>query len=374
MNFTTSLNTIVPLNAYNNNVVVFKQDNVTIPEYAIITIDGLTFKLYPNSSDEFYFNFKEVFKVIVNEDRFADDQDFDISSKRLYLDSNLHHEFTINFSIYEVGNGTETDTDSIDVAVIKRADQIEDFKIGKTLDFNLESTISYHLLQPYHITEVYTWFYGHQFDLGILYVGVNNIDLKFKNNSTFDELELEETFIPGINRFLIDDGTTNLVELGTMFFREGENEIHLLSSSDELILSFKVIRINNSCGEYIKFINSKGSWSYWLFDRNINYRESKVDYVLNNDFESLSNSEDLEIITKKNSNDYITLYTSNLSREQAELIADLIQSPKVYRQLSNGQWINQLVKDGQVTLSKTHARKYVAQIELKKPNNNTLST
>ena len=72
INFSKSLSTTNFLNAYNNNVVEFSSDNVLDSVKCVITIGTYTFEITP-INNIFYFNFKEIISVLINQNKFSDD-------------------------------------------------------------------------------------------------------------------------------------------------------------------------------------------------------------------------------------------------------------------------------------------------------------
>ena len=128
LTFTTDISETVLLDSYVNNVVEFESDNVSQAFKCTINIDGSLFEITPNNNT-FYFNFKSVFKSLIN-DYFEDSINVELDSNDLTTFiknmSQVTKEVTIDF-IVDFINGT-TESVSRSVTLLQSTSNFQDRK------------------------------------------------------------------------------------------------------------------------------------------------------------------------------------------------------------------------------------------------------
>ena len=119
MVFIQNLSTTIPQNAFNDAVVEFSE--VTAIKARIEVVDFDFFEISVMNG-QFYFNFKEIFKTLINQNLFSDKLSI---SDGFIEDETLYKKPTVIFTTYDDLN-VELDSKTFSYPILKSVIQIED--------------------------------------------------------------------------------------------------------------------------------------------------------------------------------------------------------------------------------------------------------
>ena len=363
--FTKGLATDKLLNAYNNNVVRFYQDDVARTALkCIIEFDGNEFIIYPGPNGNFYYNFMSLVTSIINTNNFNDDivlgiNDFIQWTEKVYKNSN------INFTII-LDDLTPVST-SINTHWLISFTQIDDYKY-KSIPHskNVNEIVMLHPQKNLNDNKlkIFMW-NGYPFDLTI-YTGGNYVS--FYNTDTNYGINYDSYTLGEVVRFIVSRGTFNYQDLELSF---GINNFLI---SDTINLEFEYI--NPTCKQvhYLKWMNQYGGWSYWLFDRGKKSKSIKNIGDVNNDFSNVEDTTSPTINIGKNSDPFLSLEYSSSSEDENLILDDLFESNKIYMftgipgKLSFNDFIEVSIKGSTIVMQniKRDNIKYEFDIELPK--------
>ena len=176
----------------------------------------------------------------------------------------------------------------------------------------------------------------------------------------------------------------------TVFEETNTERIYLTDGSDfatvpnpagtvplKLTGSIAYERISNACGLYLKWLNSYGGWSYWLFDDKFitsmrtSRRQNYTRY-----FDTLGGSDTRSSSMGVDTQETITCATANLTDEQRDHLIDLLRSFRVYAALENnvggtfyGKWTEVKIVAFDGLIKDESARSHSLRIQVAKPQN-----
>lgn len=308
------------LNAYNNNVVRFYQDDSDRTALnCVIDVDGNELVIYPGPTGNFFYNLKDIITAIINTNNFEDDLDistdnYDDWYNRIYKNTDI--VFTINL------DDNTTVTDTFNCHWLASYTQIEEYK-RTSITFNkLKSDVI--LLHPQfdlnqNKINLYMW-KGYPFDITI-YTGEGNSNIDIINNKVgFDPISIVS--FSRIIRYALTDG-----ELLSYICETGNNDILI---QDLLNLSLQVINPDCKQQHYIKWMNRYGGWSYWLFDRGKKSKSIKNIGELNNDFSNVEDTVSPTISMGKTADSNLSLEYTTANENENLILEDLFESNKIY--------------------------------------------
>lgn len=333
MNFTQNLSTSLPLSAFNNSVVKFSE---TGAEYATIDItdQDLQFKISA-IDDDFYFNFKEVFKYVINQNIFADNNTY---GAIVYKDEDLFKEVEVTYKTYN-DSDVLINTATYTYYILKYVNQIGD----KTYISEGDNPI---FLHHKHGVTSYTldYFLGFPFSISVFKfdtaasiayeflfpgsVGSQAGTMTGAGKAAY-QLNIADAEAP-----LIDD--MNAGETGVLTVTQ--------NSKDSAIN----IKVHSNCGGddriYLKWLNKFGGWDYWLFNEHNKVQEANKNIgVLNNDFENIEDIRSRYVSQGNEVSKTITVKEDYLDTVQFERLSFLLYSPKIYL-LINGEFYEVFIK------------------------------
>jgi hypothetical protein len=142
-------------------------------------------------------------------------------------------------------------------------------------------------------------------------------------------------------------------------------------------INFFVEKINSYCnGTYLKWLNSFGGWSYWLFYKGNENLQTKELGVLNNDFNNLEDTVSPAISLGTESQNTISLLQEGITKDEMLLLRDLLDSAKVYMftgiaftQSSDKDWVEVIVKAGNFRLSNAREKLNNLSVTIELPMN-----
>lgn len=317
--------------SHNNNVIEFSSDSTLTIRDCIITVGTSIVTLYPAPDGTFYYNFKEVITSLINNDNYTDDLNTDLSTAYVYVwDSrvylNLNVDISINFT-----NDT-SDQDSKTLQFILSAVNLRDYNNRFPIVNNLTSPF---LLHPRETgannTHYMKYFKGYPFDI-TLYKNQSQLDeISIENNTNATSYIFDSSLSNKIDRLAFSDGRTSVTIEDVLPLVDGLNRLTIEGSNPSVDDVFLNLEKEEGCfGVYLKWLNYSGGYSYWLFNNNANRRGYRERGYLNNDFDNLGTTTSQEISLGIDSKDTLTLYDNNLNQNQKNLIATILDSPKVY--------------------------------------------
>lgn len=335
------------LDGFNNNIVEFSSDEGVLEHIkCTINIGGVDFVITPSPSNLFRFNFLEAVRSLISgkfEDSMSMDDVGDIN------DTNLIWTYLVTFTITFSDDSTEQTTKTFNF--LRSVSQIgqQDRVISEG-----------HLMSEDNLIV----FSGYPFDFAFLNDG--NV-FSIINKTTGKRIDFDSTFDD--TRIVTHNGNIGLSEFAIRVQDDGgtfESNCHgdvvdiLQAGFNTICLQGDVIKdkeltieVKDVCGGlYLKWLNRKGSWSYWLFERV--YTEDtgakSVDKYVD-DFENLEDAVGSQRITGKDTDKTGKVRQTVVSINAFNQLKDILSSPNV--QLWNGTqnggvgtWQGVILKDG----------------------------
>jgi len=349
------------LKAYNNNIVRFHSDNALVPKTAQIAGMGIDITLYPNPSGEFYFNFKDYVSSLINTKNFIDDTNY----------VNLN-EIDIDHYVYDVSNGTYL-TGIFTIAITLSDDSIE--TVNRNLHFisaveQLDNRFEFdstklNVLSP--LTDNIKRWVGYPFEVSFL-VGMDipdDTDIEF----TGDDASPSSFTIPS--------------RVFSLYFSDGFHEFattYIRGFTFGLPSTLSRLNVIENCsdGIYLKFLNKKGRYSYWMFNENKNNIIPKSIGQVNNNINDISDT-----ISQMINIGYVSLKSKliydDISKDDMVLVQDIFESPKLYLFIGTPNtvstykdWIEVIIKEKSISISDKYNHINV-QIEIDLPTRDTIT-
>lgn len=373
MTFSISIDTDRPLPAYNNQVIKFTDDLAGAAVKATITVGSNIFVVFPDSFANFYFNFREVFKVLVQTDYLQDQ--LDITSGWIHNSQPGYVEQLVNIEIED--DATNTENQDITYKIWRAALQLEEYRAGNYI----KSSDFIYILSP---SSVVTYFDGLPLDISIYSDGERDVFLRRKDGGFVEDSPILEplSLVKGINRITISTGSSDLLIAGIAAIYDGENVIEVIENDGEADYvrgEFTVIKKPSKCGPYLKWLNSYGGWSYYQFDGANTNRAGKSSGFINRDFDGLPNTDDQLSELGRDSQEEMNLVAYGISQSELPVIASLIDSPKVYRfigtegeTVSLDDWISESIGNGKVQIDSSIRDRHIVEMDLEKNPRNTI--
>lgn len=362
--------------AYNNNIVRFSSDYSSPPMRCEITIDTELIIIYPSPDNTFYYNFLEHIKSRINVDNFKDELIADIYVDGYIYDWTdkvfLNTDVLFNIFFQDLTNESTTR----DIKWLSAYVQQEDWKKKYPINLNLLQPFC---LLPYEDktnNRAYTKYWeGYPFDVSIYcgFAAGANIYLKNLNNLT--DVYIDDPFT--VTRLFFSDGDIDTTIDDIITIDEGFNDIQITVNSLDCYLTLEK-ETEQRCGHYIKFINSLGGWSYWLFDKGNRNRNTKDLGEINNDYNNVEDTISQTVQIGKTSLDVIQTVTGTLTKEQYILVQEIIDSPKIYlftgqpyTQNSFNDWLEISIKNNDFRIENAKEELTQATITFELPQRKT---
>ena len=314
--FQTNILNVNP--AFNDSIIKYKSSYSGMVK-SEITVNGTVFTLYP-FNQIFSFNFKDIAKVEINTNGFKDLIVPDLSTGTfIYNDSNLQK--TLSGTIKTINSYT-SDTTNFSYLFTKNVEQLPYYNQKLLTTNNIvvllptENNFNYSL----------TYFQGFPFDFSIR--GINTGDsFYFKNvNSGM----VTNTFIAttsDVKRIFLSDGATNETLSNILPLATLVNVVELWVNG-VVKATINIKKNSKECGVYVKWFNSNGGYSYWLFDKFFTENiKTKGLQNIQGKWDNLQNITSTSESFGKTSFKTIQLTTKYNSIEKDYLI-DIVNSPK----------------------------------------------
>lgn len=304
------------LSAYNNSVLEFGTD-VGTPSRAIILVENFKFEVTPNK-EVFFFDLKEIVKVLVNQDNFTDAIEVLNANNFLFPDGNLYKEIEFSITVFKSSGSSETLT--------KTYKYIKSVKQIIRTEFAENDLIK--VLSPSNdIVSSVSYFEGYPFDVSIFSNIARSITLTHKRTSATITLNLSK----GVNRLFLSNGENdNLGFESNVPLVVGVNELELKVDASNILTLF-VTKKEVECGVYLKWLNQNSGWSYWKF--NEIFKESiktKSLDEINSDYNNIENSVSRVTQTGKTAQKFLALLSGKLTENERLIVEQIFTSPKIF--------------------------------------------
>jgi hypothetical protein len=356
--------------AYNDSIVSFNSSFTGITN-CDVTIDSKTFTIYP-FNNEFKFNFKPIVTTLINQNGFKDSVLPDlILSDFIIDDSSLQLTINPDFFCY---NSTTGETMVKEYKFLKCVEQLPFYnqKVQANNDIRVlipsQNGVDFNL----------TYSEGYPADFAIQGV-LSGYTYHFRNSNTGIQSTTFTATTSDVKRIFLSDGATDTTIDGVMLLSSNINNIELWVNGF-FKCNIKVKKVESKCGVYLKWFNSNGGYSYWLFDKFFNESLKTKDFEdINGAWDNLQNVTSTYESLGKSASSSLVLNTQYNSEEK-EYLLDLLKSPKVEMYINNEPFIQQnefnfigvKISDGSFTYNNSKSKnKLKVTIEL--PNTNTIT-
>lgn len=329
MTFTQQLSLVLPLNIFNENIIKFHEAGSA---YAILEAINMTndpeFKIKPfGQGNQYYFNFKELFKVYLNENLFAEN-DNPLLYTQVISDSDVFFNLMrINIKTYD-SSDVEIDNQNFDYIILKSVVQIN------SPVFNYDQFL--HVKADELKTIYMDSFEGYPIDVSFLQMTTELVVQKVTIDTPGEiqvvtALNATSTHVSRIP--IIDlDGNPLVYGLNPIVLKDKVVTTMAVYQTAET-KSFKAyITHHVECsGTYLKWFNNSGGWDYWLFsDKHKIKEEDKLIGMFNGIPDNIEETISMSIGAGKEVKEAKELQAVFLSPEQFAKLKGITHSPKVY--------------------------------------------
>jgi hypothetical protein len=319
MIFTNNISQHNPINAFNDNIVEFRESVGVKATIKVNTVNNTTYQFQISGYlGNFYFNLKEVFKAIINQDLFSDQYDYN----GVAIDYNAFEISTVEYKTYNA-DGNVLDTKTFTYYLLKSVFQIEDY------DPNVNSFMHH----PTDEGVVLDVFAGYPFDISFFHkieslnsvsisTGGNTVNFGFSNQKAVYRIPL----IDKDGNLLHQYDNSNYLSL-----QEGVTSSMQVLSSEYQPVYAKLNYHNNCKGVYLKWLNTYGGWDYWLFGNKhkVKTKDKSMGKVYTG-FDNIQNLNTIESSLGKEVDLSHDLQAEFLNTNQFQRVTRLMYSPKVY--------------------------------------------
>lgn len=339
----TITNELLPINpAYNDSIIEF-QTTATGTTSASIIVDGSTFKVY-GINNHYSFNFKNIVRALINENKFKDCIVPNLYSATIYDDSTLSYQLPFTISV----DGYSAETLTKNYKFLKNVEQLIDNKRKSSADNPVRILLPTNNYIDYNLT----YFEGYPFDFSIYGISSgSNFYLKNKTSISTSEVYLSAT--NDVKRLFISDGGNNEFLSNIIGLTNTINKLELWVDGS-FNSNINVKRIDSKSGVYLKWFNASGSYSYWLFDDVVTetLTTNTLDEV-NGVYDNIQNISATSQITGKKANKTLKLNTK-FSEFDKDYITSILTSPLVemyiynqpFQQIQTNSFVGVSLNDG----------------------------
>lgn len=321
--FTKDIATNKLLNAYNNNVVEFYQnDSARTALKCNIEFEGNEFTIYPGPNGKFYYNFMGLVTSIINQKNFADDLEVDLGTSYVYAsDVDFFLRTTIRFEIVL--------DDLTAVAALRKTNwfssytQIDEYVNTSISNLNPNEVMFLTPSEKWNSPKKYVkqW-KGYPFDISLYaFDTVTFINLSNSSNCIISSDSR-------VKRLIFSNGSSSSDLNNDLAIVNGLHEIIIEDTTHSILMDFE--QYNCAGGHYLKWMNRYGGWNYWLFEKGKKASSVKSLGSINNDFSNVEDTTSPEVFIGKESNPNIKVQYSTLNINENILLLDLFESAKVY--------------------------------------------
>ncbi|MGQ2984869.1 hypothetical protein [Flavobacterium sp.] len=364
---------LLPINpAYNDSIIQFSSDSITEATKAIITIEGDSFITVPLNGI-FTFNLKGIITAKINTNRLEDTIFPDLSTGEIsYADENIGRNFEVDI---EVQNNVTSEVITKMYYFQRSVEQLPNYRRLSELPSDVKVLLPSDNYLDYQVkmTE------GYPFDIAVNGLAEGDT-YQLKNITTNDATPIYTAATNNAVRLFISDGAFDTTNTNTLFISSMMNHVELWVNGS-FKANVRVNKIDSQCGIYLKWVNTEGSYSYWLFDSI--FKDTLIPKTVDElagSYDNLQNLNSASFILGKTARRTLQLNTI-FDKTEAEYLSDLSISPVVwmyahqvpFQQVQDRyDWIGVTLNDGQFPVeNKTNKNKFSTTITL--PNVNTIT-
>jgi hypothetical protein len=338
--------------AYNESYILFSTD-YTVDNRAFILVDNeYPFSIYPNQNGEYLFNLKHIASALINTNKFRDNIDY--NSGWSYSDDSLFLSLSVSITVY---GDSANESINKEYTFSKAVKQVGDINFSNPYQLLLPSNdgLNYNL----------KYFEGFPLDVGFRYI--NNAELISIRNERTEGVTQNFIGTGSPFRLVIDTGLTNWNVANILKMPDLLNPLKIRVGGVERT-SLNIDKQEMRNGIYLKWFNSDGGYSYWLFNRffKSDYKSGEIDRVGVNNFNNIYNqNQDKTAITGKELEKSLTL-KAQLSETEFNHVKSLISSPLVQMWSSqepyqDGEWLDVKVTNRGLS---NNSKQYIKQVEI----------
>ena len=326
------------------------------------------FVIYPNPSGVYTFNFKEAVKALMEEYDFADVNGATIGASD-WGQSLLGITRDVNADITVYGITEASETTSISLEFFRGVKQI-----GESIFTNNAQILNY---STNGIDFKLTYFEGYPFSFELLDLTHSGTkDITVKNLNSGETSAQIFTQFSGAFKIIIDKGSSNWTTTSFLPLTDTINRLEVYED-DVFKSNLQLKKVPSRCGVYLKWLNSDGGYSYWLFDEfyrdNINSRITG-EYATNR-FANLGDVVSPTGMLGKSASRTLRLKTE-VDKNEEKILESLFTSPYVEmysarEPFQDGEWISVQLNDNYSISSKKSRNDVVVNVEL--PELNTIT-
>lgn len=323
---------------YNDSIIQFNSNSISNPINATLTfglsiIGGLSFTVVP-FNNTFTFNFKEVIKNQINTNRFEDTRtpNFDVQQQasdaiNIYNDTSLARRLFVTIKIQ---SATQSESVQVSYTFLRGVQQLYELRKIQSGTSNLRIMLPTNNFVDHNVT----YFEGYPFDFGIFGIGFNQ-QYYFRNITTnqvspiYINTGLEIITNPPVKRVFLSDGANDSTFDDAITLSSTLNRLELYVQG-QFKANINIKRVESSCGVYLKWVNSKGAYSYWKFDSV--YKSTITPRSLgefNGSYDNLPNIKAVNYQIGNTATQTMSVQ-SNYDMEDADYLSDLGISPAVW--------------------------------------------
>lgn len=322
--------------AYNNDVFRFLSTLVGTPKYAEVTLNTtatpdkpeviiFSIRLYANPDGEFYINLQPYIAAIINTRNFEDTL---ITSTIAGNPDSFLYAFatgttlsaTLHISITHGDTTVESSTFSL--TWLTGVQQQQNYYSIDNGDFLLLSVPKEGSLIEWPLK----YWQGYPFDISFYKPMTLDTEITIVNETnrisqTFNQKAL-------VNRLIFCDGQTDETLDSVLPLTEGINKLKFDIPNPKWVTLEK---LPYRCGVYLKWLNTFGGYSYWLFEDTYPIdRTSKELGEIDVDNANLENTNGRTTSLGRETRDSIKIITELLTHDERGIVEGILESPKIY--------------------------------------------
>lgn len=346
--------------AFNQSYIQFNTD-FQINNQANIKIDNTyNFTIYPSPNGQYLFNLKHIVSSLINGNKFRDN--VDLSSAWGISDGSLYLSVPVEITAF---SDSSSETLNKTYTFYKGVKQVGDREFNNANQILLPSDDGLNFYVKY--------FEGFPLDFTLRYISSGDT-VQIRNKNTEETTTLTATE-DNPYRIVLDNGEFNLNTSNRLSIPDLENILEIKVNGalkNKLTLKKESLRD----GTYLKWFNSDGSYSYWLFNRfyKDEYAASEVDRLGTNNFNNIyGQTQGNTAISGKELERGRSLKTQ-VNEVEFNHLKSLISSPLVQMWNTNNpyeisDWIDVKVISRKISNnSKRHVKQVDIEIELPEQN------
>lgn len=244
--------------AYNDSYIEF-ESSLANNNRAEVIITGFTepFTIFPDLDGVYTFNFREAVKVLFSQYSFKDEHGEAITTE--WGQSLLGHYLALSTTL-KVFNNSTSETQAVNhtfYRAVKQAGQTNYNNNCQILSANTNNGVDYNL----------TYFEGFPFSFELqrlVYAPTKRINVKNLNTGiTCDDINPQ---VSGAFKIIVDKATTNWTTSTFLPLPDLVNRLEIYED-DSFKTNLTLKKVPSKCGIYLKWLNTEGGYSFWLFDQ-----------------------------------------------------------------------------------------------------------